>query len=223
MSGGEKPMNRDAWCILRTAPGQTLRLARSLNDAEFEAWTPAETIERKVRGSSKREAVVVPMLPSFVFVRADRLVELIDLARSPALIFRVWDREQRRMVAKGHPAFRIFRHGDDYPLVPDAQLAPLHAIEQRRRRKPRGKVHTFKPGAQVKLTEGGFAGLTGVVTGMEGKFARVQFAGFNVPVKISAWLLVPVLDDGKGIQVDNLNSERLDRTGPPLKRLSVGH
>jgi len=201
MSGGEKPMS-GSWCILRTLPSRTLQLAISLADAGFEVWTPVESIkpappkrgpdERPSRPRKLPALVTRPLLPSFVFARADRLAELLALSRSPAQLYRVWDTEQRRMVVRGHPFFRLFHAGDDIPLVTDDQLAPLRRIASRR--KPRGKPRVFSAGDQVKLIEGAFAGLTGTVQEMRGKFAKVLFPGSTQAFDFFPWVLIPVVD-----------------------------
>jgi transcription antitermination factor NusG len=206
------------WCILRTSPGQTLRLTDALGDAGFEVWTPTETMraagavgrDGRPRRNGKDEFVIRPMLPSFVFAEADRLNELLYLARSPAQLYRVWDSEQRRMVERGHPRFSVFHVGNKVPLVSDQAMLPLRTIEARRR-KPRGAVPTWKTGDRVRLSEGSFAGLSGEVTairGRKGKTVWVVFPGWPMSVEFSSWLLRPELDDSSAVNVDHSQSER---------------
>lgn len=189
-------MNRETdWLVLRCASVSTLRLADSLVSAGFEAWTPREEVRKAVRG--KFEWVVMPMLPTFVFATAARLGELMAMARSPAQTYQVWDNELRRMVTKGHPFFRLFHIGDEFSrardTVPDAELLPLRVIEGRRKRKPRGKPRQWHPGDRVKLTEGAYEGLRGVIRSVHGKTAIVDF-GFKHEPMISTFVLLPDLD-----------------------------
>lgn len=184
------------WIILTCASVATLRLADSLVSAGFDAWTPREEVRRPVRG--KFEWVMRPMFPSFVFARADRLDELSAMARSPAQVYLAWDADRQCMVAKGHPFFRLFHVGDEFSLsrdsVRDHELAPIRAIEGRRKRKPRGKPREFHCGDRVRLTEGAYEGLRGVVVSTRGKTARVSFPGSRLDFDFPAWVLIPVLD-----------------------------
>jgi hypothetical protein len=175
------------WAILRTAPSQTLRLAASLTDAGFEAWSPVETIQRRAREGAKPEDVTVPLTPSFVFVRADRLMDLIELSHSPSLNYRVWGPEQRRMVTRGHPCFRLFRHLGEFALVRDSQLNPLRNIE--RKRKPKPVASEVPIGARVRLIDAGFEGLWGTVHRSGKSYTRVLIDGWLVPVDFPTWTL----------------------------------
>lgn len=194
------------WCILRTGSVSTLPLAKSLTDAGYEVWTPLEIHERRSPKTRKREEVTAALMPSFVFARSLHLADLIDLSRSPTLNYQVWDKEQRRMVTKGHPVFRLFRSDGGYPTVSDRELQPLRIAEKRTAPKPAGKV--FNTGDRIKLTEGGFAGLSGIVERTQGAFALVAFPGFNIPVKIATWMLIADIDPSATIHVSNGLSEQ---------------
>lgn len=179
--------NPPEWIILRTSGSTTLQLARTLAEAGFVVWSPIERTQRRHRKTLKREEVEGPLMPSFVFAGSQHRSDLLNLARSPALNYRVWDTEQRRMVTKGHPHFSLFRFGGEVPTVSDRSLAHLRAAE--RRTAPNEPAKVFTVGERVKLTEGGFVGLSGQVEEVVGKFAMVAFPGFPVAVKISTWLL----------------------------------
>ncbi len=189
------------WCILRTSGGNTMQLAESLADAGYEVWTPIETRDQRLPRKQERTTVRLPLMPSFVFARAQHLGELINLSHSPALQYRVWDSELRRMVVKGHPMFSLFRHGGLYPLIPEYQLLPLRIAEKRTAPKPTPTA--FKPGDRVTLTEGGFSGLTGTVQETRGGFASVVFPGFNIAVKIATWILLADIDEGMEVGLDS--------------------
>lgn len=194
------------WCILRCSGGSTLGLAKSLSDAGFEVWSPIEIHERRSPKTRKREEVISALMPSFVFARAQHIADLIDLSRSPTLNYQVWNKEQRRMVTKGHPVFRLFRSDGGYPTVSDRELQPLRLAEKRTAPKPVGKV--FNSGDRIKLTEGGFAGLSGIVERTKGAFASVMFPGFNIPVKIATWMLIADIDPHATIHVSRSLSEQ---------------
>lgn len=193
-------MARD-WCILRTAPRQTIDLARSLSEAGYETWTPVEAVKVERRGKIVEEPRA--LIPSFVFADAAALAELVALSRSPSLLYQVWDSDQRRMVTKGVPQFTPFKTESGFGMIDDRDLAHLRLIE--RRRKPRGQIRLYAVGDRVKLTEGAYEGLAGIVTAVRGKKAEVSIAGFLH----SSWICMSLLlDDNPGIPVSNLPSEQ---------------
>ncbi len=193
------------WAILRTSGQATLPLTQALVDAGFEAWTPTVTESRRVRKTGKREDVPAALTPSFVFSRAGGLADLISLSRSPGLTYCAWDAEQQRMVTKGRPMFRVFRLDGIYPVIRDRELDALRTAEQRRN--PRPKAKPLDAGTLVKLTEGGFAGLYGVVQETRGEYTTVVFPGWAIPVQFSTGLLVPV-DTESGVHVLRSQSEQ---------------
>lgn len=181
-------MNRDRtphlWCILRTSGSRTLPLARSLAAAGFEVWTPVETNDRRRPRSKARVEFEAPIMPTFVFARSDQLNDL-QVAAVAAV--------------KEHPPFSIFRWSGKIPLVSDQQIASLRAAEDKAaarveagRRRDRLQVERkfFTPGEQVKVTEGSFSGLSGMVEDGDGKFTFVAFGG-SMRVKIGSFLLAP--------------------------------
>lgn len=180
------------WAILLPRPGNsagTLRLLDSMTEAGFEVWAPVT--QKPITGKAETERTA--MLPGFVFARANRLVDLHDLAHSPVQIYRVWDSEKRRMVVKGHPRFRIFRNDDGYSLAPERELA--HLRREERRKKPRGQVRMFSVGDRVKLTDGAYSGLRGEVVEVRSKREVVisfPGIGFVRDATVPMWIL---LDD----------------------------
>jgi transcription antitermination factor NusG len=190
------------WCILRCSGCKTLELAASLNEAGFEAWAPVETVVLRPRRGNKRMEVVKPLVASLVFARADRLQDLLALSHSPTLTYQTWDSDLRRMVVRGRPYFRV----PPLRLVPDAQLDGLRNAERKRR--PKGKPKAFAPGSMVRIIEGGFEGLRGIVDECRGDYASVTVAGWGVPVKVATWLLEQALDDAPAVHVSSCSIEQ---------------
>ena len=182
------------WCVVRCSSAKTLELAKTLNDAGFNAWAPIETVRLRARRGHKREEIIAPMMPGFVFVDTARMLELIALARSPSQIYRVWDAEQRRMVAHGHPYFSLFRPFGGHDTIPDYQLAHLRKLDGLRR--PKGPLRTWTPGDRVRLTDGAYAGLRGTVRKFSGERTTVELDGWLLQPTISTRLLRPDLDFG---------------------------
>jgi transcription antitermination factor NusG len=179
------PAPTTEWLVLRCAAPVTLRLADSLKGAGIEAWTPVHD--------------GAPLVARYVFARGVHLSELLRLIHNPFMTYLVWDAELRRMVARGHPYFRLMpslESGRDWALVRDAHLNALRAIEGRR--KPRGAVKAIPVGTTVRLLEGGFAGLDGVVQSVRKKVAMVSFKGFPMPIEVGCWLLTEKVDTAPG-------------------------
>lgn len=171
------------WCILRCSGAKTLKLAASLHAAGFDVWTPVETLSKRVGSMRRRRSDVEPVMPSYVFARAKHLIDLLEESAAPF---------------SEHPEFSVFHHHARIPLIADEALDPLRVAE--RKRTPFDKVARFTRGETVRLMEGGFAGLTGVVELTRGQYTLVTFPGFPMPIKISSLLLksdVPLTQDGQ--------------------------
>jgi len=174
------------WFILRMASADTLRIADVLMARGLKVWTPSEIkIGRTPRVRAKYEKRA-PIMPSYVFARFDDLDEILRLAMLPA---------------KECGRFSVFHHKGGIPLIADHALSALRheetrlagIIERQKRRGKKGPV--FSAGANVKPTEGPFAGLSGVVEGTQGQFTLVSFAGFHAPIKIASFHLHPGVVD----------------------------
>ncbi|MEG3162282.1 hypothetical protein U1763_17405 [Sphingomonas sp. LB2R24] len=133
-----------------------------------------QTLTRRRGRTRERVEYAAPIMPTFVFARADRRD---DLARLAALPF------------SEHPGFSVFRYLGAIPTIGDAEIAEARRIEERGKRAAKmGQRQAFTIGQPVKVKEGPGAGLSGeVVKDGDGKFVLVAFAGINM--KIGAWLL----------------------------------
>lgn len=162
------------WLILRTSTRRTIELATSLAEAGIAAWTPVEITKKRRRGARVALEHEAPMLATFVFAAAAYLPDLLRILRLPS---------------SRHPGFSIFRHDGGIPLIANREVESLRLAEQKvalRARKAERRV--VPAGHEVKLSEGGFAGMLGVVEGGDGRFATVNFGG-GFRVKIATFLL----------------------------------
>lgn len=209
------------WCILRTTPGSTIALAAALAGDGIEAWTPTIRASRdELRTREGQEplprgrganVITVPLIPTFVFADYGQLGDLLRMVDAPTLNYRVWDKDERRMVVRGRPHFEVFRLGLVVPMVREWELARLREIEQdaaeraarRARPRKRGKRgrgdRQFAVGEHVVVPDGPFAGLAGVVvpTDKSGS-VRVTFAGGAISAEIAPWLVeLADIDSGK--------------------------
>lgn len=209
-------MGADRWCIARTSPAQTLRLAATLADAGVVAWTPRRTVKRAAPGARRRYVtgqrrimieVEQPILPGIVFVRGDFLDDLVAIA---ALTF------------GPHPAFTILQLGPRAAAVRDHQLQGLRVAQDdadqaiaaereaetraaarleraERFRTERARLKALKrerkdlpPATLVTVAEmPALQGMEGAVVSSDGKSAIVNFGG-AVNWHIEAWRLMPV-------------------------------
>lgn len=164
------------WIVLRTAPSSTVKLARALEWAAYDVWTPVQTVDKRWPRSTKRRSVDVPLTPTFVFVQAHHLDEMqaiIDAPTSP------------------YPLFSILRLHGHLGNIRDRDLEPLREEERKAAIKPPEPVYV--PGDEVTCDQAGFEGLTGIVEGVDGKLTAVLFPGkLGVAVKITTSNLVPV-------------------------------
>lgn len=167
-------LNKAMWCILRVGASRTITLADSL--AHLGAWTPRETFERRIPRKTERETITIPIMPTYVFAPAKHILDLIELAKA-------WN--------KPCPDFSLQRHPDriGYAVTPDCQLNPLRIAE--RAGTPLEQVRTFDPGERVKLTEGGFSGMSGTVQTSDGKYTMLAFPNFAIPIKVETLRLLP--------------------------------
>lgn len=166
------------WFILRTSGPSTMRLAASLQGDAIEAWTPTEHIRRRVPRSKSTEFRIVPLAPTYVFVRADRLDEMQRIERAEVT---------------PHPAFSIFRHCGKTVFVRHSNLHPMRRIQQdsyrrslpatgRRPMKKRGEQ--YEVGDAVKLTTGAFAGFEAFVESSDGLVTTLKVGIFGRPTEV---------------------------------------
>ncbi|WCT75021.1 hypothetical protein PQ455_07340 [Sphingomonas naphthae] len=178
----------DRWAILRTSGGRTLALAAALAEAGYDAWTPMQVQDRRrARGRPPTEQRV-PIMPTVVFVRADRVSDLYRALSLPVNPF---------------PAFSIFQQAGRVPVISDWELDCLRSAEERAARaRMKSERREFTIGGAVKVAEGILQGMVGVVVDAKGKAPTIDLGGGWV-MKIEGWLLRPDdvdADDSTGRQ-----------------------
>ena len=180
------------WIILRTSGRFTLTLAKTLAEDGFDVWTPAKTEMIRVPRKNARREVRLPLTPSFIFARAEHLVDLLQLAKMVVKPRAGWKNGYRRDKEDEQPPhhdFSVFHWGDNIPMIHDAALEALRAEEGRAI--PKRKRSPFGPNEVVKVTKGSFAGMTGVIERTNGKESEVWLTMFgrHFRTKIPTFLL----------------------------------
>lgn len=180
------------WIILRTAGRTTMQLAKSLNEDGIEAWTPVETRNMRIPRANVRRTVRLPIMPSYVFARAEHLIDLIELAGMKPIPRRSSSRPTNRSEEwrPYHADFSVMHFHDRIPVIADHHLQSLRTIEAKR--SPRERAKPFPSGLSVRVkTEGGsFAGMKGRVERSDNNTTVVCFDS-RMTVKISTSLLRP--------------------------------
>ncbi len=185
IEGQDRSGTARRWCILRTAGSRTLPLTESLTAAGFDVWTPSQLRRRRVPRKKAFVFTSYPVLPTFVFARADHVLDLYRLQSLPV---------------SPHPNFSLFRNGLGVPLISDTDVNGLRRVaadmqavldgevSKEQREAMRQHRRDFDVGSLVHTDAGGFAGMTGVVQHGDGKWAWVLFGG-QMKVKVDAFLL----------------------------------
>lgn len=170
-----------SWFILRMASADTLNVTRSLQKQGFDVWTPIERKAGRMPRTRIRYDKEFALMPSYAFANVHHVAEIRHLADLPT---------------RNMPRFTVFQHKGGIPLIADDQLNPLRAEQSRLqaiydklvRKGKRGPK--FDKGHLVRLSEGPFAGMEGVVEDQQGQITLVSFDGFHSPIKISSLLLL---------------------------------
>lgn len=174
----------DGWVIVRTSGARTLTLAASLAEDGYETWTPVETLMVKARRANKKREALIPLLPSYVFVRARHLLDLLQLTALPSM-----PRRGAGLSEPAHASFTVMHWGERIPLVADRDLDPIRRIEARRRPVKRA-AYSFPRNASTRVKDGIFGGMIGTVIRSSPTKTCIRF-GKGYPVEIPTSLLDP--------------------------------
>lgn len=182
-----------SWCILRMNSGDTLRVVEALMEQGLSVWTPVDWCVGRMPRTRARYDKAIPVLPGYAFGDVGHIDELVRLAG---------------LRRRDFPKFRFLeseRGAELTPLIADSELdwlraedARLRAVFDRHKRKEaEAKAPKLEAGTPVKMTDGAYAGLSGVVEGSCGQDSMVHLPAFKKTVKVASLLLLPsVAQDG---------------------------
>lgn len=164
----DAPPEPSHYVALRCAGGATLGLTRKLLDTGASAWTPVVPQSRPVPRSRVRQWVMAPLLPTFVFLDSEALVDARE-ARDRFLL----------------PSFTPLALAGELVKIRSAALAALREIEaglveKSRRRAPPGKK--LGVGTRVTLLSEAFTGLTAEVRASSRRSCVVDIGGMRMTV-----------------------------------------
>jgi hypothetical protein len=135
-------------------------------------------MHRKIGRGKQRDKIVLvetSITPTFVFVAADNLADLLLI---------------RALPVSPYPVFRSMRHGARIPLVSNTGLASLRAAEdQCAQSLCKTARRRIAVGTTVRHNTGALAGMTGIVEGATNKEARVNFGSGFFIVSIASYLI----------------------------------
>lgn len=171
------------WIILRTSGRSTMRLAETLAEDGYEAWTPIETRNIRIPRANVRRTVKLPIMPSYVFARAAHLIDLIQLAAMKP-------KPRRQFPLPSHADFSVMHYHDRIPVIADHHLQSLRTIEAKRT--PKQKAEPLPKGisVRVKIEGGSYAGMKGKIERSNEGWSLVCIDN-RLTVKILTSLLVP--------------------------------
>lgn len=184
-----------SWCILRTSGRQTLRLTQTLAEDGFNVWTPSEIVTIRSPRRNARRTATLPVMPGYVFARAEQALELLHLSRSL---------KEGRGAGPGRPnhhPFSVWVSNNRAWSVSSADMQALRdyetaahrrAAEQARRALAKQKAAPLPVGVSVKVKEGShgaFEGMVGRVTRSDSGNTKIVFTGWKRNVTIRTSLL----------------------------------
>ena len=145
------------WLILRCAGRHTMSLAASLAEDGFEVWTPVETRLIQIPRVNVKREVRLPIMPTYVFARAEHLIDLIQLADMT-----IKPRRGPGLRQRAHAGFSVLKAFGRIPVVADAHLTALRRLEQKLTPIKRA-AYAFPKNAKARVSQGIGQGLVGVV------------------------------------------------------------
>lgn len=135
-------MTDRCWYLIQCKPRECFRAMEHLQNQAFEAFLP--TLSREVLRRGKRETVLEPLFPHYLFVRLSNVADNWAPLRST------------RGVA------RVVRFGDTPLSVPDDIVSALQEPV------PTQPQALFEAGDKVQITEGALAGLEAIFAATDG-------------------------------------------------------
>jgi len=166
---------RGTWLVLRCANKNTLPLVVALETVGLRAWTPLWVRRRRYPRSSNARKVLLPCLPSFVFLAEGDILGALAAAEG-----------------NGVPGFSIMNSYGVLVRIADGALEGLRKITDLSPRKV-NPVNWPAVGDAKAILSGAFQGLVGTVVGLTERHCLVKIEGSSIPpLKIPPFLLTDI-------------------------------
>jgi hypothetical protein len=159
------------WLVMRCSNQNTLPLVAAMFAIHVRAWTPLWLRKRRFPRSNNTRQVVLPCLPSFVFLaEADVTVAL------------------KACEEQGVPGFSLMNSYGVLVRIKDKDLESLREVADMN---PRNQNPVAWPqiGKRQQVISGAFQGLTGMVMGRSRRHCLLDIEGFGSYLKIPPFLL----------------------------------
>lgn len=165
----------DTWLVLRCSNGNTVALVAALVGLGVRAWTPMWVRRRRFPRSSVSRELLLPCLPSFVFLAAPDAMKALAAKQG-----------------SGVPGFSVMNSYGVLVRIKDSELEGLRKVGDINPRRANPVVWPAV-GSVKRVTSGAFQGMIGEVVGMSDRHCLVDFkTGFFPVVKIPPFLLSDV-------------------------------
>lgn len=163
---------RGTWMVLRCSNGKTLALVNALNELGIQCWTPMWVRKRRFPRSNQYRPVLLPCLPSFVFVAEPDVKQACAASQ-----------------ACGVPGFSVMSSYGTIVRIPDHALESLRRISHVTPQKQEEIVWP-EIGSTQKIISGAFQGMEGKVVGRSNRHCLVDvLSAGKKALKIPPFLL----------------------------------
>ena len=161
------------WVAIYTNSRAEKRVAQTLDEKGYENYLPL--IQRRHRWSDRYKMVDEPLFRSYVFAKI-KSTDVVPVRNIDGVCF-------------------IVAFGDGIVTIPEAQIDAVRRLVDSKQELFVQEISAMKKGAKVKITDGAFAGMEGILVsrGKEGNFAvRIDAIGLSLITTVDRLLLKPM-------------------------------
>lgn len=163
------------WYVLRTFNCQEMKISDFLTEKKIVHFIPMTYVERKSR-DGKLKRVLVPVVHNLIFLRKDgtqkQILRMLDECFTPVSVLRK-------------------EGSNDCYEIPDSQMIEFRALcdpDFEGTQFMTGEEADAKPGKEVRIVHGQFAGMTGKLCRVRNNYFFIKtLAGMGVMIRISRW------------------------------------
>lgn len=161
------------WVAVYTRSRAEKRVVKYLSEKGYESYLPL--VERRHKWSDRYKMVEEPLFRSYVFVKI-KITDVVPVRETAGVCF-------------------IVSFAGDIVTIPDNQIDAVRNMVASKQELAVRESNALKKGARVKIVDGAFAGMEGVLVSKckEGNFAvQIDAIGLSLITSIDRLLLKPV-------------------------------